>query len=246
MKKNNGFLKIILIIIALTLLMVLLAILMPVALIGGLIATWYYTKKKPNQRNRNIAVTVAIVGLIGSILVTPNFINNHKQTTKTPSTTSTTTTSLKSDDNNQSSSTTPSSKKESTPSESEQTAKNEGPQYTKESNAEFAAAFQDMLNGALSENGISTTVRVEYYDDSLIYVYVPQEYKYETNVNIQRLADSIYQVKENKFREWATSKGFDLKKTYSPTLYLKSEDSTDLAEESGILNKKMKLKVNNS
>ncbi|MFU2163958.1 hypothetical protein ACMZ6Z_04005 [Streptococcus pluranimalium] len=47
------------------LLITLLAMLMPVALIGGIIATWYYTKKKPNQKRRNIAIAVAAVGLLG-------------------------------------------------------------------------------------------------------------------------------------------------------------------------------------
>lgn len=242
---NNSILKVILIIFALGILIAILAILMPVALICGMVATWYYTKKKPNQRNRNIAIAVSVIGLIGSVFLTPSIINNSKQETK-PTTAATTTSSSKSENIKKSTNTTTSSKKETTQSKTEPTTKNDGPKYTKESNAEFATAFQEMLNNALAESGLSTTVRVEYYDDSLIYVYVPQEYKYETNVNIQKIADTIYQAKEKKFNEWAIDKGYDLGYTHSPTLYLKSQDGTDLAEESGILNKKMKLKVNNS
>ncbi|WP_283271177.1 hypothetical protein [Streptococcus dysgalactiae] len=245
MKKNNGVLKIILIIIALAFLITILAMLMPVAFICGIIATWYYTKKKPNQRNRNIAIAVAAIGLVGSIFLTPSIINNSNPESKS-TTTTTTTSSSKSVDNKKSTSATTSNKKETTPSKTELTIKNDGPKYTKESNAEFATVFQNVLNNALAESGMSTTVRVEYYDNTLIYVYVPQEYKYETNVNIQRLADTIYQAKENKFNEWAIDKGYDLGYTHSPTLYLKSEDDTVLAEESGILKKKMKLKINNS
>ncbi|MGT2744099.1 hypothetical protein ACVRW4_01895 [Streptococcus phocae subsp. phocae] len=243
MKKNNSLLKVILIIIALAFFIAILAMLMPVALIGGIVATWYYTKKKPNQRNRNIAIAVAAIGLLGSVFLTPNIINSSKEETKT---TMTTTSSSKTDDSKKNISSTTTNKKETAPSKTEQTAKNDGPQYTKESNAEFATVFQDTLNTALAEKGVPSNIRVEYYGSNLIYVYVPQDYKYETNVNIQQLADTIYQAKNNKFNEWAIDKGFDLGYTHAPALYLKSEDDTVLAEESGILKKKMKLKINNS
>lgn len=236
MKKNNEILKWVLIIIAMALLITLLAMLMPVALIGGIIATWYYTKKKPNQKRRNIAIAVAAVGLLGTIFLTPSLLNQSKQsiTTKTVTTTSSSSETEQSKTSSSSSSTTESS------------TKNDGPEYTKESNAEFATAFQDMLNTGLSESGVSDTVQVTYYDKSLIYVHVPQDYKYEANVHIQKLADSIYQAKESKFTEWAIDNGYDLGYTNSPALYIKSEDDTILAEEGGILNKKMTLKVDNS
>lgn len=246
MKKDNGVLKWVLIIIAIALLLAILAILMPLALIGGLIATWYYIKKKPNPKKRNIAITVATVGLLGSIFITPNLINQSNQSETTQNLTTTSSSSKAKQDKKLSSASTESSKTETSESKTKPSTKNDGPEYTEKSNEEFANAFQDMLNTALSESGVSTTVQVTHYDRNLIYVYVPQDYKYETNVNIQKLADTIYQAKESKFTEWAIDKGYDLGYTHAPTLYLKSEDDTVLAEESGILNKKMKLKVDNS
>ena len=102
------------------------------------------------------------------------------------------------------------------------------------------------LNQSLADNGTNVSVSVQYYGDNLIYVIVPQDFRYETNVNLQKLADTVLEAKENYFNKWAIENGYDLGYTNSPNLYLKSEDDTTLAEESGVLNKKMKLKVDNS
>ena len=101
------------------------------------------------------------------------------------------------------------------------------------------------LNQSFADNGANVSVSVQYYGDNLIYVIVPQDFKYETNVNLQKLADTVLDAKENYFNNWAIENGYDLSYTNSPNLYLKSEDDTTLAEESGILNKTMKVKVKN-
>ena len=75
--------------------------------------------------------------------------------------------------------------------------------------------------------------------------YVPQDVKYNSNSEIQKIADSLYSIKESTFSNWAIDNGYDLGFTNSPDLYIKSEDDTTLAEESGIVNKSMKVKVNN-
>ncbi|MET3559317.1 hypothetical protein ABID29_002471, partial [Streptococcus rupicaprae] len=82
------------------------------------------------------------------------------------------------------------------------------------------------------------------YDDSLIYVFVPQLYKYASNASIQEMADVIYSNKKSFFKEWAIENGYDLSFTQSPTLIIKSEDDTVLAEES-ILFGEMKRKIDN-
>lgn len=234
MKKNN-FVKIILIIFAIALVLAISAILMPVAFVGGLGAIWYFTKKKPDTNKRNISIAVAVVGLLGSIFITPAMLNDQKNTSTTvatePSTSSTSSTEA-------STSTSSSITEEST--------KNDSPEYTEESNASFATAFMNTLNQSLADSGVDINVRVEYYGENLIYVIVPQDFKYEPNASIQKLADSIFQAKENYFTEWAIDNGYDLGDTNPPHLYVKSEDETTLAEESGILERKMKLKIDNN
>ena len=235
--KKSGAGKIILIILVIALVVAIAAILMPVAFIGGLGAIWYFTKKKPDIKKRNISIAVAAVGLLGTIFITPAvFKDNNSASTTTAS--STIATSSSSSKNKESSSKT----EEST----EPTTQNDGPEYTEESNAAFATAFMNALNQSLADNGTNVSVSVQYYGDKLIYVIVPQDFRYETNVNLQKLADTVLDAKENYFNKWAIENGYDLGYTNSPNLYLKSEDDTTLAEESGVLNKKMKLKVDNS
>ena len=235
--KKSGAGKIILIILVIALVVAIAAILMPVAFIGGLGAIWYFTKRKPDIKKRNISIAVAAVGLLGTIFITPAvFKDNNSASTTTAS--STIATSSSSSKNKESSSKT----EEST----EPTTQNDGPEYTEESNAAFATAFMNALNQSLADNGTNVSVNVQYYGDNLIYVIVPQDFKYETNVNLQKLADTVLEAKENYFNKWAIENGYDLGYTNSPNLYLKSEDDTTLAEESGVLNKKMKLKVDNS
>jgi len=102
------------------------------------------------------------------------------------------------------------------------------------------------LNQSLADGGVNVSVSVQYMGKNLIYVIVPQDFKYEPTSSIQKLADTVYQVKENYFNEWAIDNGYDLSYTNAPHLYIKSDgDQTTLAEESGIFNKTMKVKVKN-
>lgn len=235
--KKSGVGKIILIILVIPLVITVAVLLMPVALIGGIGAIWYFTKKKPDIKKRNISIAVAAVGLLGTIFITPAVFkdNNNTSTTTASSTIATSSSSSKTKESS-------SKTEEST----EPTTQNNGPEYTEESNAAFATAFMNALNQSLADNGTNVSVSVQYYGDNLIYVIVPQDFKYETNVNLQKLADTVLDAKENYFNNWAIENGYDLSYTNSPNLYLKSEDDTTLAEESGIFSKKMKLKVDNS
>ena len=248
--KKSGAGKVILIILVVALVVAIAAILMPVALVGGVGAVWYFTKKKPDIKKRNISIAVAAVGLLGTIFITPAvFKDNSNASTTTASTTIATSSNLS---KTKESSSTSSSKLETTTESSskteestEPTTQNDGPEYTEESNAAFATAFMNPLNQSLADNDANGRVSVQQYGDNLIYVIVPQDFKYETNVNIQKLADTVLDAKENYFNNWAIENSYDLSYTNSPNLYLKSEDDTTLAEESGILNKTMKVKVKN-
>lgn len=246
--KKSGAGKVILIILVVALVVAIAAILMPVALIGGVGAIWYFTKKKPDIKKRNISIAVAAVGLLGTIFITPTvFKDNSNASTTTASTTIATSSKTKESSSSSSSevkTTTESSSK--TEQSTEPTTKNDGPEYTEESNAAFATAFMNTLNQSLADGGVNVSVSVQYMGKNLIYVIVPQDFKYEPTSSIQKLADTVYQAKENYFNEWAIDNGYDLSYTNAPHLYIKSDgDQTTLAEESGILNKTMKVKVKN-
>ena len=249
--KKSGAGKVIMIILVVALVVAIAAILMPVVLVGGVGAVWYFAKKKPDIKKRNISIAVAAVGLLGTIFITPAvFKDNSNASTTTASTTiATSSSSSKTKESSSSSSnevkTTAESSSE-TKQSTEPTTKNDGPEYTEESNAAFATAFMNTLNQSLADSGVNVSVSVQYMGKNLIYVIVPQDFKYEPTSSIQKLADTVYQAKENYFNEWAIDNGYDLSSTNAPHLYIKSDgDQTTLAEESGILNKTMKVKVKN-
>lgn len=244
--KKSGAGKVILIILVIALVVAIAAILMPVALVGGLGAVWYFTKKKPDIKKRNISAVVAAVGLLGTIFITPAVFKDNSNASTTIATSSSSSKTKESSSSSSSEVKTTAESSSETEQSTEPTTKNDGPEYTEESNAAFATAFMNTLNQSLADGGVNVSVSVQYMGKNLIYVIVPQDFKYEPTSSIQKLADTVYQAKENYFNEWAIDNGYDLSYTNAPHLYIKSDgDQTTLAEESGILNKTMKVKVKN-
>lgn len=200
---------------------------------------WYFIKKSPNKRNRNISIAV----LIGSLFIIGTFFSD--STTKTENTKPATTQAVTSSESSESTEKSKEEKTTETKSETSTTQeiKNDGPKYTEASNTEFATHLTTEINNQLANTGYQ--VLTKPVGKNLIYLYLPQEAKYYSKVEIQQIADKIYQIKESTFKTWAIENGYDLGSTHSPKLYVKVEDDTTIAEESGILNKSMKVKVNN-
>lgn len=202
---------------------------------------WYFIKKRPNTKYRNISIAV----LISCIFIIGIFFKENK--TKTEST-KPATTQVASSSSSESSESTESSKEDKV-SESKSKAssakeiKNDGPEYTEESNTQFANHLTTEINNQLAESGHQVITKP--VGKNVIYLYLPQEVKYYSKVEIQQIADKLYKIKESTFKNWAIENGYDLSFANSPNLYVKAEDNTTLAEESGIINKSMKVKVNN-
>ena len=202
---------------------------------------WYFIKKRPNTKYRNISIAV----LISCIFIIGIFFKENK--TKTEST-KPATTQVASSSSSESSESTESSKEDKV-SESKSKAssakeiKNDGPEYTEESNTQFANHLTTEINNQLAESGHQVITKP--VGKNVIYLYLPQEVKYYSKVEIQQIADKLYKIKESTFKNWAIENGYDLSFANSPNLYVKAEDDTTLAEESGIINKSMKVKVNN-
>lgn len=202
---------------------------------------WYFIKKRPNTKYRNISIAV----LISCIFIIGIFFKENK--TKTEST-KPATTQVTSSSSSESVESTESSKEDKT-SESKSKAssakkiKNDGPEYTEESNTQFANHLTTEINNQLADTGYQVVTKP--VGKNVIYLHLPQEAKYYSKVEIQQIADKLYQIKETTFKNWAIENGYDLSFANSPNLYVKAEDNTTLAEESGIINKSMKVKVNN-
>ena len=216
--------------------MEILKIILTLIFLGSAFGIWYFIKKNPNKKYRNISIAV----LIGSIFIIGLFPKD--DTTKTENTSSTTTQEVASSES------TENTKEEKTSEQKSETSttqeiKNDGPKYTEASNTEFATHLTTEINNQLSNTGYQVVTKP--VGNSIVYLYLPQEAKYLSKVEIQQIADNLYKTKESTFKNWAIENGYDLGFTHSPKLYVKAEDDTTIAEESGILNKSMKVKVNN-
>ncbi|MHB2047905.1 hypothetical protein [Aerococcus urinae] len=75
-----GCLGIILSILFIGIIFMLFAYLAPFILALSLFFIFYFTKRKINQRNRNIAILCAVVGLLGTLFATPTLFD-HKENT---------------------------------------------------------------------------------------------------------------------------------------------------------------------
>lgn len=206
--------------------------------LGSAFGIWYFIKKNPNKKYRNISIAV----LIGSSFIFGTFFK--ADTTKTENTQAittqvATTTSSESTENTKEEKTSEKTSETSTTQE----IKNDGPEYTEASNTEFATHLTTEINNQLANTGYQVVAKP--VGKNVLYLYLPQEAKYYSKVEIQQIADKIYQIKESTFKTWAIENGYDLGSTYSPKLYVKVEDDTTIAKESGALKKSMKVVVNN-
>ena len=207
-------------------------------------------KKKMNKRKNSkpiykrvwFWVLIAFLAIGATNSISKNLSKNTETKNTEPATTEVTSSSP-----SDSSESTENSKeeKDSTKSKasSSQKTKNDGPEYTEESNTQFANHLTTEINNQLAGSGYQITAKP--VSKNVIYLYLPQDIKYSYKVEIQQIADKLYQIKESTFKNWALENGYDLSFATSPHLYVKAEDNTTIAEESGIVNKSMKVKVNN-
>ena len=205
--------------------------------LGSAFGIWYFIKKNPNKKYRNISIAVLIcsIFIIGSF---PKDDTTKIENTQPITTQVATTTSSESTEKSKEEKTTETKSETSTTQE----IKNDGPEYTEASNTQFATHLTTEINNQLANTGYQVVAKP--LGKSALGLYLPQEAKYYSKVEIQQIADNLYQIKESTFKKWAIENGYDLGSTYSPKLYVKVEDDTTIAKESG-LKKSMKVVVNN-
>lgn len=115
-------------------------------------------------------------------------------------------------------------------------------EFTEADNANYASFFESEINNTLSEQGIETTVTVNADGAVLLYVNVPQDYKYQSKATIQQLADAVLSAKNSTFAKWQLENGFS--DATAPLLYLQTQDGTNIAKES-LWSGNMKVLVDN-
>lgn len=117
-------------------------------------------------------------------------------------------------------------------------------EWTAESGKQFAEYLNNEFVTALADQNYSVRVQSDFAH--LVDIYVPQEFKYESNGAIQQMADSVLGAKNRLFNTWAVENGYDLSDSgiFAPKLTIKAEDGSVIAEES-TWSGEMKRKVDN-
>ena len=189
----------------------------------GLVGVWYFIKKQPNIKYRNIS---ALISLISFVIFGLFFREDKSQQGSVRSVVSSSSSSLNLSTTTQASS---SILEVSSSSESASISN----QFNDEEFQKYASQFQNKLNELVKETGqvYSATGR-----GLVLYLTVPQDFKYNSKDNIQEFADKVLQVKNETFPVWLVENGYSAQDV-SIRLHIKTEDGTVLAKEklSGIM-----------
>lgn len=189
----------------------------------GLVGVWYFIKKQPNIKYRNIS---ALISLISFVIFGLFFREDKSQQGSVRSVVSSSSSSL-----NLSTTTQASSSILEVSSSSESASISD--QFNDEEFQKYASQFQNKLNELVKETGqvYSATGR-----GLILYLTVPQDFKYNSKDNIQEFADKVLQVKNETFPVWLVENGYSAQDV-SIRLHIKTEDGTVLAKEklSGIM-----------
>lgn len=183
----------------------------------GLVGVWYFIKKQPNIKYRNISVLVSLI----SFAIFGLFFREEK----------TQQASVRSVISSSSSSSSLSTTTQGSSSTSEVSSSTESTLASKKFNDEgfqkYASQFQNKLNELVKETGqvYSATGR-----GLILYLTVPQDFKYNSKDNIQEFADKVLQVKNETFPVWLVENGYSAQDV-SIRLHIKTEDGTTIAKE---------------
>lgn len=189
----------------------------------GLVGVWYFIKKQPNIKYRNIS---ALISLISFVIFGLFFREDKSQQGSVRSVVSSSSSSLNLSTTTQASS---SILEVSSSSESASISN----QFNDEEFQKYASQFQNKLNELVKETG-------QFYSATgrglILYLTVPQDFKYNSKDNIQEFADKVLQVKNETFPVWLVENGYSAQDV-SIRLHIKTEDGTVLAKEklSGIM-----------
>lgn len=180
----------------------------------GLVGVWYFIKKQPNIKYRNISVLVSLI----SFAIFGLFFREEK-------TQQTSVRSVVSSSSSSSSLSTTTQASSSTSEVSSSTLASK--KFNDEGFQKYASQFQNKLNEMVKETGqvYSATGR-----GLILYLTVPQDFKYNSKDNIQEFADKVLQVKNETFPVWLVENGYSAQDV-SIRLHIKTEDGTTIAKE---------------
>ena len=223
----------------------------PIAFVGLIIAL---IKKDEDKRNGFIALLVAVPAIIfagGKLVVDNNPKPAVNGLYKTSTSSSSTYSSSTSSNYKQSSTSTVSSSQSSSsvaPSSSTQTEVETDPNLESDGLPRIDAGgmvmystyLQETINSAFQASGLNSPSQV-IPSGKIVYVTVPNEYQYESKYVLQQLADTLFNLKNQTYAEFASQYGYS--QTYRPVLYLKTQDMSTLIARENLFHTAMKVKA---
>ena len=105
--------------------------------------------------------------------------------------------------------------------------------------ADQMASFIDYFKQDLTDKGVDISTYTFYNKDTILYVKVPNEYKYYPKTDLQAFADGLKTKEHEAFNVWAGINGVDF--NLYPMLHIKTDDGDSLVSQK--LNGDMEVKV---
>lgn len=130
--------------------------------------------------------------------------------------------------------------KEKAPEKTETTeASSESDDKLPRVSADQMASFIDYFKQDLTEKGVDISTYTFHSKDTILYVNVPNDYKYYSKTDLQAFADGLQAKEHEAFNVWAGINGVDFK-SY-PMLHIKTDDGNSLVSQK--MNGNMEVKV---
>ena len=100
-------------------------------------------------------------------------------------------------------------------------------------------SFIDYFKQDLIDKGLDISTYSFYNRDLVLYMTVPNEYKYYDKTDLQRFADGMLTKEHEAFNVWAGINNVSYER--SPMFHIKADDGTAIASQK--FNGEMKIKV---
>lgn len=138
-----------------------------------------------------------------------------------------------------SSTTTEVKEKSSETSETTTEASSESDDKLPKISADQMASFIEYFKQDLTDKGVDISTYTFHSKDTILYVNVPNDYKYYSKTDLQAFADGLQAKEHEAFNVWAGINGVDFK-SY-PMLHIKTDDGNSLVSQK--MNGEMEVKV---
>ena len=129
-----------------------------------------------------------------------------------------------------------SSEEKESKSETKESSSSDGP---KDVTADQMASFIEYFQNDLTEKGVDISQYGFYNRDTILYMSVPDDYKYYDKTDLQKFADGMLAKEHEAFNVWAAINNVNYERY--PMFHIKADDGSAIASQK--LNGEMKVKV---